>query len=480
MFALFNSNAQTLSQYFVRDIPLRHQLNPAFQSEKKYYISLPVLGYTQISYHNTSFSLQETFEKDIHSFYNSLLPENNIYADIQTNLLSAGMGIHNTYLSLNIAQKGKVSVGLPKDLYKFIFFGTPDKYDNLFNLNSLGFSGISYLETSIGISQQFNEQWTIGMKLKLLSGNANMSFVADNLNISGGVDSWNLNGQAQFSYAGAADMQTNKISELSHVKYPNSVTEWLKPHGYGAGIDFGVHFRMLQNLYLSFSVTDLGFIHWKGNVVSNKMNIDYKFNGFVNLNSTMSVDELNSTFSKFKSVNNTVDSLLNDIKTNVQSETYSAYNSNTNASISLGAEYRFLSDQLSLGLLYNTTFYNTNSANRLMTSINYKPFHWINTTLSHTYLNGYNSIGAGVNLNFGIVSFFSFFDIIPNGFANLNAANSSIPFPFQQNSFNFAAGLSMAFGKRVKLSEYISTSPYSPNTGLYRHKFKKSRFLWDL
>ncbi len=75
MFALFNSNAQTLSLYFVKDIPFRHQLNPAFQPEKKYYISLPGLGYSQISYHNTSFSLQETFENDIHSFYKSLLPK---------------------------------------------------------------------------------------------------------------------------------------------------------------------------------------------------------------------------------------------------------------------------------------------------------------------------------------------------------------------------------------------------------------------
>lgn len=470
--------AQTLSHYFSRDIPVRHLLNPAFQPESRYYISLPVIGNADFSYHNNSYSLKDAVEKDLNGFYSTLQPNNLITVNSRINLLSAGLGIYNTYLSFNISQRANAHINLPSDLYKMLIYGTPDKYENTYNLNFTGFSGELFTETALGISQQLNEQWTVGMKLKLLTGNTVINFFADNITIKGGIDNWNLKGASLFGYAGAINQGTDKITDLQNIKFPAAVTDWLKPNGAGAGIDLGVHFRMLQDFYLSASVTDLGFIKWRKNVISNKLSTDFSFDGFVQLNSSMSKDELSSAFSNFNTVSNTLDSLMNDLKTNVHNLTYSSFSTRTNPAVNIAAEYRFLSDKISTGLIYNTVFYPGTFANRLTAILNYKPFEQLNATLSYSFLSGYNSLGAGLNFKIGIVRFFSYFDVVNMNFARIKSSDFTIPFPYSKQSFNFSAGINIAFGKREKISDYPTNQRFNPRTGLYKPKFKKDIFNW--
>lgn len=458
---------------------MRHLLNPAFQPETRYYIGIPVLGFGEVSYHNNAFSLKDANDKDVNDFYASLLPLNRINALARTNLFSAGTAIHNTYFSLNISQRAAANINAPKDLFNLLIYGTPDRYDNTFNLNKTAFSGILYTETSFGVSQQFNEQWTLGLKLKLLGGNANISFIAENLNITCAVDKWNLQGNAHFGYAGAANLQTDNILNQGTVKYPASPAEWLKWHSAGAGIDFGVHFRMLQNFYISASVTDFGYIRWNKNIVNNRLTADYTFDGLVKLNSEMTEDELNTAVNNFSAVNLVLDSLINDMKSSVQTQIPGAYTTYTHTNLNFAAEYRFLSDRLTAGLLYNAVFYPSNVANRLIVILNFKPFDNLNTTLSYSFMDGYNSLGAGLSFKLGIVNFFSHLDVIPCNYVRIKSSDGSFPFPYTQKNFNFSAGFNFTFGERKKVSEYITTKPYNLRTGLYKLKFKKTKFLWE-
>ncbi len=477
-FVLFNIESQTISHFFSRDIPLRHVLNPAFQPVSKYYISLPVIGNTEFGYYNTSFSLKNIVEKDLNGFYAGLTPKNLISVNSNINFLSAGIGINNTYLNFNISQRALAHVNLPSDFYKLLIYGTPEKYNNIYNLNTLGFSGEFFTETAFGISQQFDEQWTFGIKLKLLTGNASIKFSTEKLYIKGAVDSWNLSGQSSFAYSGAANAHTDKITDIQNISYPRSVSDWLKPHGLGAGIDFGVHFRMLQNLFFSASITDLSFIKWNKNIIHNNLSIDYNFDGIVKLNSTMNKDQLGSALSQFNNISNSVDSLLNDLKSSIQNQTLSTFTTHLNPTINLAAEYRFLSDKITTGLVYNAVLYPETTANRLTAIVNYSPFDKLNTTLSYSFLNGYNGLGAGINFKLGVVSFFSYADIINFNFARIKSAGSWIPFPYTGKSFNFTAGINIAFGKRVKISDYLTNQRYNPRNGLYKPRFKKSIFNW--
>jgi hypothetical protein len=137
-----------------------------------------------------------------------------------------------------------------------------------------------------------------------------------------------------------------------------------------------------------------------------------------------------------------------------------------------------LSDKISTGLVYNAFFYPKSIANRLTAILNYSPFDKLNTTLSYSFLNGYNGLGVGINFKVGVVSFFSYADIIDFNFARIKSADSWIPFPYTSQSFNFTAGLNIAFGKRVKISDYPTIQRYNPRNGLYKPKFKKNIFNW--
>lgn len=477
-FVLFTVKAQTISHYFSRDIPLRHIINPAFQPESRYYISLPLIGNIEFGYHNSTFSLKDVVERDLNGFYAGLNTKNLISVNSRLNWFSAGFGLNNTYFSLNISQRAIAHVNLPSDFFKLIIYGTPEIYENIYNLNFTGFSGTLFNETAFGISQQFDEQWTFGIKLKVLTGNAAINFSTDNLSVKGGIDNWNLSGNGSFGYAGAASTETDKITDIQKISYPPSLSDWLKPHGMGAGIDFGVHFRMLQNLYLSASVTDLSLIKWRRNIIHNNLSIHYNFDGIVKLNSSMDKDELGSALSQFNNISNSVDSLLNNLKSSIQNQTLSTFTTHLSPTINLAAEYRFLSDKISTGLVYNAVFYPETTANRLTAILNFSPFDKLNTTLSYSFLNGYNGFGAGINFKLGVVSFFSYADIIDFNFARIKSAGSWIPFPYTGKSFNFTAGLNIAFGKRVKISDYPTNQRYNPRNGLYKPKFKKNIFNW--
>jgi len=57
------SSQQVNSIYFLENIPARNLLNPAFQPVSDFYISLPVIGYTQVDISNNSVALNDLFYK---------------------------------------------------------------------------------------------------------------------------------------------------------------------------------------------------------------------------------------------------------------------------------------------------------------------------------------------------------------------------------------------------------------------------------
>ncbi len=472
----FQLKSQTSSLYFTRDISTRHFINPAFQPDTKYYISLPFIGYSEGGYSNNSFSLRNLAEDELNPFYNNLKSQTNLKSDFRMNLLSLGYCWNNTFFNFNIAQKADILITAPKDLFSLIFFGTP-RYDyNSFDLKGTGVSGNLYTETSFGVSQKINEQWIIGLKLKFLSGNTNINFNTNNLNVIGAVDRWNISGNAQFRYAGAITPNANNLLEINSLKFPDNISNWFKMNGTGAGIDFGVHFRMFEDLYFSFSVNDLGFIYWSKNVINNRLSIDYNFDGLLKLNSSMTTDELNSALNNISDVNLALDSLWNDIQFNIGNEVNDSYFSKTTANIYFASEYRFMDDKLSTGIVFQSFYNNGFNANKLTAILNFLPFDGINTTLSYSFLNGYNSLGGGFGIKAGPVNLFTYFDYIPTSITKIKYSDSSVYFPYNSNIFNLSAGISIAFGERERKSSFITKRRFNSRTGLYRSKFRKQNF----
>ncbi len=463
----------------MEDVPVRHYLNPAFQPEDKYSISIPILGYTNIGYNNNSFSLNDLDNLSLSALYNKLGKEALVSGYSQLNILTLGYAFNNSFLSLTISQKAEVNTGLPKDLFKFMIYGTTEVDNNLYSLDALSLNSNIYTETGFGYSQQIDEQWTLGVKLKLLNGNANLNYT-NNLSLSANIDKWNLNGNAALRYSGPAQLKFDELSMNPSITYPQKKTDWFKHNGLGAGVDFGVQFRMLENLYLSASITDFGFIKWKNNVLNNSFQVDYSFDGFVHLNSDMTVAELNTELGNINNLNSITDSLVAEFKNSINLNSNSiGYTTYTTAKIYAAVQYNFLSNRLNLGLLYSSYIDNKFEKNKITASVTGRPFDWLSSTINYTFLNGYNYFGGGISIKTGIFNFFSAIDFSTMSYAMVPISKVKIPLPYNEKSFNFSAGINIAFGKRERKTNFITSQPYHPKTGLYKPKFKKVKFLWD-
>ena len=110
--AVKTSAQQVNSLYFLDNVPYSMYINPALQTERDVYVSLPVLGYGQISVGQLPFSVKDVIYKKNGQLVTFLHPElgnkdkfykkirnSQIGADYQINLLSFGWRKKNNYYS---------------------------------------------------------------------------------------------------------------------------------------------------------------------------------------------------------------------------------------------------------------------------------------------------------------------------------------------------------------------------------------------
>jgi len=449
---------QVNTMYFMDNVPERNYLNPAFQPYSNFYLGFPIIGYSQFGFGNNSLTVKDFIYKDangnpilflnpagsVDNFYNALSSVTSLQTDIQLNLLNFGFRTGKAYWNFSLTEKVQGQIGIPKDFMKLLLYGTPN-YPNIneFDLKSLGMDMSVYTEIGLGYARKLNEKWSMGLKLKGLVGTANISMSNQNLKLTASPQEWTLNGQGtmNLSIPGTMDIGNN-FNSFNYTK-PSGISDFVKPNGYGAGIDLGLTFKPIKALTLSGAVIDLGFINWNQNTKNVNYSTNYTFNGLGVINANTNVDGKVLT-----------DSIVNGLKNSVTtSQSSNSYTSYLNAKLNLGAEYGFFDNKLSLGVLSRTIMHNSILAEELTASINAKPIDWFNLALSYSVYNGrMSNLGAGLGLRTGFLNWFVSADYIPLSYAKVPLGNgspvSSMPAPYNTKYVNLAFGISFTFGNR--------------------------------
>jgi len=443
------SSQQINTMYFMDDIPVRNYLNPAFQPYCNFYLGLPIIGYSQFSSSNNSITLKDFAYRvnnipiiflnangNIDNFYNVLKPTTLLNADIQLNLLNFGFRTGKAYWNFSLTEKIDGQIGIPKDFMKLLLYGTPNVDINKFNLNTFGVDFTAYTEAGLGYSRTIGDKWSVGAKLKLLIGSANISTSNQNLELQAGIDQWTLKGQGTVNAAIPGNLTTDPFDYSK----PTATSDFIKPSGMGGGIDLGLTFKPIENLTLSGAITDLGLIRWTSNTHNINYKTDYTFNGIksINVNSQFDAKVLG-------------DSLLTALKNSVTTSNGTAgYTTYTSPKVNIGVEYGFFENKLTLGALSRTVFRNNAIYEEATASINAKPTNWFNLSLSYSVLNGRTSnIGAGLALRTGLLNWFLSADYIPLNYADISTGNnpaSITTVPYNTKGINLGFGLSFVFG----------------------------------
>ena len=413
---IFNVNAQTVnvsqvnSMYFMENVPQRHDLNPAFQPFSDYYFGLPVIGYTRIGLGNTS-PILSGFVSDptggMNNFYNSLTDRTNFQLDMQMNLLNFGFRSKKVYWNFSLTEKVDGQIGFPKDMFKLLIYGTPDV--NSFKLNDFNINMAAYTEAAVGYSNQVNDKWSYGGKLKFLYGNNDVLFILQNTSLNALSNGLNFSGYGMLNYSSAFS---------------------LKPSGLGGAIDLGFTYKPTERLTLSGAITDLGMIHWLQKYY-NKVNFSY----------TGASSGLDVNLSSLK------DSVLYGFNNLTTDSVGGGYNTYTTPKLNIGAEFSFLDNKLSLGVLSRTLWMKNDLYEEVTASINGRPTNWLNLSLSYSVFNGKTSnIGAGLGLRTGFLNWFLSADYIP--LDNNTIPSFTTPIPYNTRGVNLGIGLTIVLGNR--------------------------------
>lgn len=456
-------NAQQVNtMYFLENAPVRHYLNPAFQPISGFYFGLPILGYSQLGLGNNSFTVQSlTLSKD--KLYQSIKPTTLFRTDVQINLLDFGFRTKKAYWSFALTEKIDGQFGIPKDLFNLGLYGTPDINNNNYNFGSLNFGINAYTEAALGYSRILNDQWTVGAKLKGLLGTANLSANFEDFELNANIEEWKLKAEGNINASSPAKIQVGDDFSSFNVDFNDSdPMAFLRPSGFGIGVDLGATFKPIEALTISAALTDLGSIRWRSNVNNVALEADYTFDG--------AGDFTASDFENDDFMQATVDTLLQRLK---ESATYEisqkSYSTALSPKLNIGAEYAFLDNRLSLGLLSRTMFQKKALYQELTGSVNLRPINWFNMALSYSVLNGrFSNIGAGLGVRVGFINYFMNADYIPvrktnlplsvvgadpidlSGIPVLSALGTinEIPLPYKTDRFNVNFGINIVFGNK--------------------------------
>ena len=215
------ANAQQINTlYFLENAPMRHTINPAFQPISKGFVNISPLGWMSVGVGNTSLTMSDLFYLDPQTGHTitplhpngdkqALLKSLNnmtlINGDATLGVVNMGFRIKEKgYFTIGLNQHIEIGSTLPRAIPQIVLGGFMTNLEgtNSFNLSRLGAAATIYTELAFGYSHQINEKWTVGGKLKVLVGQANIGINAKNLTLDANIEQWNMKGNLELNFGG--------------------------------------------------------------------------------------------------------------------------------------------------------------------------------------------------------------------------------------------------------------------------------------
>ncbi|HRW63217.1 MAG TPA: DUF5723 family protein [Bacteroidales bacterium] len=425
----FNLSAQQNNTfYLMHDVPQSNLLNPAVPINCKWFLAIPVLGSTQINYSNTAFSFNEIFTTNngsaslnIGNFVGQLKNTNLINAELHLDLISLGYKWNEYYFNFNIAEKVHVALTYPGSLLEVAWNGNSDYLGETVEFNNLRTHSVYYREYSLSASKIWDDYNIFGIRAKLLfgkaiiySGKTTMSLYTDpytfDLNIEGDatenisfpiVITQNSDGRINGSDMGNLDL----LSFLMNGKNK------------GFAIDLGWIYLYNENITLSASLLDLGFIRWKSDVTNINVYGSFDYTGFGLGNNTIDEDY----------ITNLADSAINALNQNVSNDAFYSW---LPTQIYLGGMYQY-KPRLGFGVVNRNVIYRNKLHSSLTLSANTTVWNKLSAVLSWSYLNNtYKNVGIGLAWHSRGLQFHAVSDNIIGFFKPLDARNLNLRFGF--------------------------------------------------
>ena len=434
-------------------IPQAIHTNPALMYHCRTYVELPVLSSIRYSYANTAFgyhdalhygtgSRSDSIVIDVANLKKKLHKRNYIRNDLTINILGAGFRISDYYFHFNISDHMESRVGFPGGLIDL----TDGNWDPSaetpqdINLGGLGATAVNYIQIAAGAATELYDGLYLGVTAKYLMGSANVVFRRSNLLIETSSDPFVLDMSSNYKINASFPMTVNydSIGLVSDVDFSNSgsniVRNFIRNKNRGFALDAGVIYNYTDQVTLSASVVDLGFIRWKSNTNRLSSEGDASFSGF-------DLNQLSADPNQTDLIGTLVDSIQEAWEFTNSTDPYWSMLS---TKVYVGGLYKII-PKLGFGGLIKTEIFDNRPHFSTTLSANYIPFPWLSGTLSYSVMNNKLwNLGAGFAIGGPGVQFYFIADHIPVRF--VQDTYTGAIFPYNARTLNFQFGFNLIFG----------------------------------
>ncbi len=413
---------RSLTLYNLSATPHAYGLNPGRAPLSNVYVGLPLVSHINGSYSNSSFRFGDfSFSGDtsffsnneFDSFVGKLDKENRLTADMNIHWADFGFRVGNNFFSFHASDHLIMQLDYPRALFELLQdVSNEELVSRTYVLDRLGFNGTHFRSYGIGYNRVITSQFSIGARVRWLSGMANVATFNQNLKLVNNFDDEYL------AIEGLLSAYSSGLQTLE-----NEPDAYLRDKGNrGIAIDFGVNLPLSDRFEIFGSILNLGRIRWKHDLTENTIiagNVVFPTND---------AERFEEEF------NNFLDSLQQPSAFRLPS-----YTTRLPATAYIGGNYYF-QPGTSASLLVSPRFYNGRADWAFSLGLQHRLGRVLQVGLNYAaYNRSAFNLGAGLTLNAGPFQIFAASDNILSAFNLSNARN------VQLNS-----GLNLTFGRLTR------------------------------
>lgn len=395
--------AQYPTQLIVlKDVPQARYYDAGYFPKYSSNFGIPVLSNITVTASSSGFAMKDFFETKNRIGFSGLIAglENKNYLNVGTgiDLFTLGFKIKKNYFSFNVTPKVDFNLGYNKNLFKFLIEGNGGFVGQTISFDGTGFDISAYNEFGLGFSREINEKLSVGGRLKVLLGIANLSGDFDEVSLHTANDDFEITASSTFSI--------NQYG--NHLMNDSLADAWgaaaVNPSNLGFGVDFGGSYNLSEKLNVFASVIDLGYLSWKDyGQRSYNDGASFSFGG-VPYSSSSSSDSSQEESSYFEELSDSLQNVFSLKEERV------SYTTALKTKVFIGANYKlnkyFDADAVAYGRFFGKKFYPS-----LMLGVGANLGSWFRLKLSYAATNkSYDNFGAGVVLNLGAFQIYTAVD----------------------------------------------------------------------
>ncbi|TDP01633.1 DUF5723 family protein [Flavobacterium sp. 245] len=310
-FSCFSQNKEVL--YNFTTIPQSSLVNPGADVSYKFYFGFPVLSGVSLNTGSSSFSAYDLFADNgvdfnakVRDVVNKSSRNDKVVTNEQLEIFSGGFRVggreSRSYISFGLYQEFDFFMYMPKDLAILALDGNKDYIGRMFHLDDLNVKAEVLSVFHVGFHKKLNDKLVLGGRAKLYSSGANAvsthnsGFIYTNQepgtpNLYNQIISSNL------------ELKTSGIAPFTKDEYDGNIAEDIAHNTFfngslGLGLDAGVTYYLKENLQVTASVIDLGFVKQSKDIETLTYKGTYQYQG-ANPD-FMNPDDPENVFDEFK------------------------------------------------------------------------------------------------------------------------------------------------------------------------------------